>query len=133
MQRLIYVSCSVSRSKVDIGPILEQSRHNNALDGVTGLLWTDCIRFIQVLEGSDDAVTATFARIKADPRHQDIEVVLHTQIDAREFGDWSMAYRRIEDTADEYNARMRRALRNASEHVREVFLDLVPGGERQLT
>ena len=41
--------------------ILEQSRHNNAIDGVTGLLWSDGRRFMQVLEGPDESVAPTFA------------------------------------------------------------------------
>lgn len=122
----MYVSSSAPRgTKIAVEPILEQSRHNNAIDGISGLLWTDGIRFLQVLEGEVEAVEATFARIARDPRHHAIVTLSDRKIDAREFGSWSMAHRRADDTPDEFDARVERALKHASAEVRGTFEGLI--------
>lgn len=107
--------------------ILEKSRRNNGLDGITGLLWADGERFAQVLEGDEEAVGETMERIRADPRHCDI-TILHDRIVAeRHFGDWSMDLRGPGMVArtDAYDNRMRSALDDASEAIRNVFASLI--------
>lgn len=126
MRQILYVSTSTAANgKAEVGAIVEQSRHNNAIDGITGLLWTDGARFLQVLEGPEDSVESTFARIGRDRRHREVTVMLDRTIDAREFGGWSMAQRFKGDSAEGFDARVRRLLLGASEEVREPFLDLV--------
>ena len=111
--------------QVALDPIYESSRHNNALDGVTGLLFSDGHRFVQVLEGYDDAVVATMARIAADPRHAEIRIVSDVTAPAREFGQWSMADRRRGERADEFDERLRDLLRRASPAISDAFLKLL--------
>lgn len=126
LRQLLYVSSSNPKgAKIDVAQVVEQSRHNNALDGVTGLLWSDGKRFLQVLEGSTESVDTTFARIKRDVRHHAIVVLHDREIDKRQFGTWTMAQRRPEDEADAFDEQMRRALENASESVRGSFLGLI--------
>jgi len=126
LTQLLYVSTSnPSGAKIDLPKIVEQSRHNNALDGVSGLLWSDGKRFLQVLEGPAESVSTTFARIKADPRHHAIVILHQRSITEREFGSWTMAQRRADDSADAFDAKMQRLLRNASETVRATFLGLI--------
>lgn len=126
MRQILYSSFSRPRGETaDVGRILEQSRHNNALDGVTGLLWTDGIRFLQVLEGPEDSVEATFARISRDPRHQAIVTLFDKRVESRQFGDWAMAYRRDAEGDDGFNERVRRMLDTASQDVRHTFLGLM--------
>ena len=126
VRQLIYVSFGFpSGTKVDLEPIYESSRHNNAIDGVSGLLFSDGHRFVQVLEGSDEAVEATMERIRADPRHHRIEVLSDRTRPAREFGHWSMADRRRGERADEFDGRLRGLLRNALPETRDAFLDLL--------
>ncbi|MBA3273301.1 MAG: BLUF domain-containing protein [Chthoniobacterales bacterium] len=50
--------------------LLATSRRNNDASGITGMLLYKDRRFLQVLEGSEAAVRATYARIKRDPRHR---------------------------------------------------------------
>jgi hypothetical protein len=50
-------------------------------------------RFLQVLEGPDQAVLATYARIQGDPRHRAFVLITCQGVAERAFGDWSMAYR----------------------------------------
>ncbi len=67
----------------------------NKRDDVTGLLLWDGLHFLQALEGPDDAVMECYARITRDPRHFQIRAIFNTQIDHREFGEWSMTQRTL--------------------------------------
>lgn len=75
----------------EIKSILASSRANNARDGVTGALLYSEGCFVQVLEGSLDAVQRTFSRIQCDFRHGDVVVLQSGRPDARLFGAWDMA------------------------------------------
>ena len=126
MRQILYVSRStVSEHDTDLDAIVEQSRHNNALEGITGLLWSDGRRFLQVFEGPDGSVAATFERIVEDTRHEGIRVLHDVTIEEREFGGWTMARRGRWDTADAFDEKVRRALSRTSPEVRDAFLDLV--------
>lgn len=126
IRQILYISSSRPRGEtIDIAKILQQSRHNNALDGVTGLLWSDGIRFLQVLEGPAESVGTTFARINADPRHQAIVILADKTIERREFGDWAMADQHSGEDLDAYGQRVARLLDGVSEDVRQTFLGLI--------
>jgi hypothetical protein len=92
MRRLVYIS----RSLMDADPgLIDElvkfaSGHNEA-EGITGMLWSDSAFFAQALEGEHEAVEALMQRIRADPRHTDIEVVLDCAVSQRMFGTWAMA------------------------------------------
>lgn len=91
MISLIYVStASHTMDAAEIAGLGTQASHNNVRCGVTGMLVHDGERFMQLLEGADRVVLATFARIKSDPRHGEIEVIRLEQGDERECPDWSM-------------------------------------------
>ncbi len=121
-------SSTIAGDKADLVGILEQSRHNNAIDGVTGLLWSDGIRFLQVIEGPTASIDSTFERILNDHRHYDLSLQHNIPILERQFGGWTMAHRRANDPADTYDARMRRLLSGASDRVRKPFLSLMATG-----
>lgn len=126
MRQLLYVSSSAPRgATVDVTRILAQSIRNNRKDGVTGLLYTDGVRFLQVLEGENAAVQTIFDRINKDPRHQAIVVLADRSVAAREFGEWSMARRGPDDAADALDDRMQAALKGTSPAVRGTFLGLI--------
>ncbi|SFP49303.1 BLUF domain-containing protein [Sphingomonas rubra] len=125
MRQLLYVSSRPMRIAVNIGDILHQSRRNNGAAGVTGLLYTDGTRFLQVIEGPEDAVDETFARIKADPRHRAVVILSDRTVTTREFGDWSMARPQDTDDEDAFDARLDRLLSGASDSVRGTFRGLV--------
>lgn len=121
-RRLIYTSSAASDDQwQDHLQILRQSRANNGLDGVSGLLWTDGARYLQVLEGAPDAVANTFRRISVDPRHRDMRVVSDGLEPERAFGDWTMASLPAERDGFMLRERVNRFLRTASEDVRTAF------------
>ncbi|QNA83888.1 BLUF domain-containing protein [Sphingomonas sp. So64.6b] len=126
MRQILYISVSTAPAgKADLAAILEQSRHNNAIDGVTGLLWSDGTHFMQVIEGPATSVEATFGRIILDSRHRDVETLHDRPIEARGFGSWSMILKRAGDPVDVYDAKMRRLLSNASDGISERFRRLI--------
>lgn len=100
VRQLIYFSTAASAiGQSDIDAILTASWRDNAEAGITGLLLFMNGVFAQVLEGDPAVVEALYARILADPRHRDAEVLSDKTITVRSFDDWSMAY--IETTAHE--------------------------------
>lgn len=125
MRQLLYVSSRPVRIPASVGAILMQSQRNNQAAGVTGLLYTDGDRFLQVLEGENDAVAATFARIKADPRHHAVVILSDRAIEAREFGHWAMAHSEGVAGSAGFDARLDRLLEGASASVRGTFQGLV--------
>ena len=91
MIQIVYISTSRTYIAGSRAGILEESRRNNRRDGISGLLFDDGVRFLQVLEGPEDRVEAAVQRIKADARHRAIVILSRRSITAREFGDWAMA------------------------------------------
>ena len=72
--------------------LLAKSRERNAEANVTGLLLYRGGNFIQALEGPEDAVRATVARIERDPRHAGIIPLWDGTVEERVFGNWSMGF-----------------------------------------
>lgn len=75
--------------------LLLQSRDNNERLGLTGALVYGDGQFMQVIEGDKQAVTALYARIAADPRHQGVFKMADKTITERTFHNWSMAFREL--------------------------------------
>jgi hypothetical protein len=94
MFRMAYVSTASKLFDSDeLRLLLKQARENNNRDGITGMLLYKNGQFMQVLEGSAEAVTATFSRISRDPRHRKVKVLLNGAVQERRFSSWSMAFR----------------------------------------
>ncbi|MGK2922459.1 MAG: BLUF domain-containing protein [Methyloceanibacter sp.] len=78
--RLAYVSTSAiagdPRERESIADILMSSRRNNETAGITGALLATDDRFAQVLEGEQETVEETYARITRDRCHVDIVLLL---------------------------------------------------------
>ncbi|AMJ66057.1 BLUF domain-containing protein [Hymenobacter sp. PAMC 26628] len=84
-------------SEAQLLDLLEQSRAYNEQHDLTGLLcYSRDGHFVQVLEGEAAAVHAVFARIQRDGRHQQVKVLSDAAGPARMFGDWRMAFARVE-------------------------------------
>lgn len=121
MFQLMYISSVRAGADAAVAPILMASRRNNDRDGITGFLYADGRRFLQVLEGEKEAVERTFARISTDPRHCAIVVLSRRAIEAREFGDWAMAHRTPGEDSDALIAQIAQRLERASPSVRGTF------------
>ena len=79
----------------DLNDIHETARHLNALDGVTGLLLFDGVRFLQIIEGSETAIDSLVERLRRDPRHSAFEIRDERLVSRRSFPDWSMELLRV--------------------------------------
>lgn len=94
--QLIYVSKSIGDTDfVALKRILESADRHNVAQQVTGMLLYTHGSFMQVLEGEEPVIDETMARIKLDPRHTDITVLVRSPIDERCFERWSMGFKRL--------------------------------------
>ncbi|WP_235525190.1 MULTISPECIES: BLUF domain-containing protein [unclassified Sphingomonas] len=124
LRQIFYTS--LCGDPIDLDDILQQSRHNNAVDGITGLLWFNDGHFLQVLEGPADSVANAYARIAADRRHHDIRILSDRSVAAREFGYWSME--RGSACADTgLRQRLARRLSDAPADIRAAFAASLAG------
>lgn len=100
MVSLVYVSSATRHfSAEDLVALLKQSREKNARLDITGILLYKDGNFMQVLEGPDEAVRQLFSTIAADDRHTGVIRLLERPLDQRQFADWSMAFRNLNDPA----------------------------------
>ena len=79
----------------DIEAIHRTAREVNALEGITGLLVFNGTHFLQIVEGSPQAVDELIERLRRDPRHNGIEIRDQREIAERSFPDWSMELVRV--------------------------------------
>jgi hypothetical protein len=77
---------------VAIESILLTSRSNNERLDVTGALLFSGDAFAQVLEGPREVIDALYANICKDRRHSHIVLLDQSDMPARDFSNWSMAY-----------------------------------------
>ena len=132
MQQILYTSTStIPGDGADLARILNQSRHNNALDGIRGFLLSDGTHFIQVIEGPRASVSTCFERIKTDDRHHSIELMLERKIQATDFGTWTMLHRRQHEPANMYQSYINRLLINATSEIRMFFKLFVAASARE--
>jgi hypothetical protein len=95
--RIVYCSRSLlkgSRSdiEVQIRQILATARTRNPEAGLTGALTFNESCFAQVLEGADDDLALLYEKIRRDPRHTDVKILMQDNPTRRLFPSWSMAY-----------------------------------------
>lgn len=94
--RLLYRSDAAlvgSRDEIDdqVRAIVTTAHATNKAAEVTGALLHFGSVFIQVLEGSVEAVERTFERICCDLRHRHVRLLQLAIVEDRLFGDWSMS------------------------------------------
>lgn len=97
LSRLIYYSRNAipetgNPLRAELKGILDACQRNNPPMGVSGALLFNETYFAQVLEGDRKAITETFCRISADPRHSDLVILEACPIDRRRFAAWSMGF-----------------------------------------
>jgi len=88
---------TVPFSDEELDGLLAVSRTSNAARGLTGMLLYHDGRFMQVLEGPEDAVRSALVRIAADPRHSGVWTLSSETIEERAFPGWTMGYRTLTD------------------------------------
>lgn len=105
---LVYVSsATVELPFSELLRILEKSRIENARLGITGMLLYKGGNIIQALEGAAGDVESLYQRIQSDKRHKDVTTLWREPVEKRQFGNWSMGFRKVEElpaeTLDSYS------------------------------
>ena len=96
---LIYVSkATEDMSNEALDTLLKKVRPFNRSVGVSGCLLYQEGYFMQMLEGNRDVLLSVMDRIKLDPGHQDVRVVIEGPAKTRVFRDWGMALRNSSGT-----------------------------------
>lgn len=96
--RLIYVSQAVGPQTGSFtDSILRKAHAWNTQNDITGVLCEGQGVFLQALEGERSQVTSLYARIAADPRHNNLELIHCEGITERRYGEWSMAHVNLSD------------------------------------
>ena len=91
--QIIYASAATREmSQEEVRDLLAIARKNNASVHVGGLLVYHDNCFLQVLEGPRIAVEAIYLKVKTDPRHTNVKLLLRCGIADTQFSDWAMAY-----------------------------------------
>lgn len=90
IHQLIYMSEPFGFDDGMLNGILAISRRNNTRDGLTGALVCRRDIYLQLLEGPEAAVEATYARILGDDRHLAVTRLASVSAEARIFPDWAM-------------------------------------------
>ncbi|KAB7646230.1 BLUF domain-containing protein [Polymorphobacter fuscus] len=90
LTQLIYYSQPFGFDDAMLNGILLQARRNNARDGLTGALIVRGDLYLQLLEGPEPALLATFARIRRDNRHLAVRQLSLAAVEARLFPEWTM-------------------------------------------
>lgn len=93
MKRLLYISTARTTLRPsELDELLIKARKANSAADVTGLLVVGGRRFLQVLEGPEPAVTATYERIRRDPRHFALVKLHDRDVATRSFASWAMGF-----------------------------------------
>jgi hypothetical protein len=91
LNQIVYVSRAlIGEGDPDLDEIGRASRARNAARDVTGVLFHDGVRFVQILEGPWAATSLLLEAIRHDPRHFDVRVLRDAPTRARRFSDWSL-------------------------------------------
>lgn len=96
LKSLAYTSlAALDLTASDLEAIHQTARELNALDGITGLLIFNGTHFLQIIEGSEDAINELVERLRRDVRHSGLEIRDEQRLTARAFPDWSMQMVRV--------------------------------------
>ena len=96
--RMLYVSTAVGPQTTTVtGTILRSAQAFNAQNNITGVLCQGQGVWLQVLEGRRSEVNALYARIAADKRHKNVQLMVFEDIAQRRYGAWAMAHVNLND------------------------------------
>ena len=95
---LLYVSRETYKmTSKDLREILAVARERNGQCGISGLLLYKNGRFMQFLEGPEEAVRSLMNKLSVDERHQEVMVLEEDIEETRQFPTWAMAFKCMDD------------------------------------
>lgn len=96
MLSIIYISRAVRPlNRQELAGLLTDARDRNRRTGVTGLLLYCEGRFLQLIEGPDEAIDCLFAAIGRDSRHREVTLIAREACERRAFATWNMAFEQL--------------------------------------
>ena len=91
------VQAQTLRNK-DIEELLFYAREKNKRLAITGVLLLIQGKFIQYIEGYEEDIDSVYESIKIDTRHNDLLLLDSGYIDKRQYTNWSMAYKKVNNS-----------------------------------
>ncbi len=93
----MYTICYVSSARVDITEdeltaLFRTTENNNTSNNITGILLYKSGKFLQVLEGEETVLKSLYEKIEADPRHNNIFVILNQKCKRRIFENYASRF-----------------------------------------
>ena len=92
LAQLIYASQPFGYDSTTLRTILNDARRCNTRDDISGALICRHDIYVQLLEGTVDAVNAAYMRISRDDRHVGVKTLVSRPITERLFGGWAMLH-----------------------------------------
>ncbi len=93
LRRIFYVSrADSSLNSAVVKDIVSRSQRANRQLDITGVLAHSGQHFAQVLEGTEENLSALTAKIGNDKRHTDVTVLFNEPISRRDYAEWSMGF-----------------------------------------
>ena len=90
LTQIIYSSKPFGFDASVLDDILTVSRARNSRDDITGTLICRADMYLQLIEGPDAAIQATYKRICGDDRHVEITLLVSRTVTDRMFPKWAM-------------------------------------------
>ena len=96
MKCIAYVSRTTANDRgihlpTGLSDIVQISRRRNPASQITGIISYRKGQYFQVLEGPYLEIDNLMAKIKSDPRHQDLWIFLNVRVNKRSFDSWGVS------------------------------------------
>ena len=97
LTQLVYTSILKDMDESVLTSIHSHAVRNNTAKTVTGMLlyYKGC--FVQVLEGDKKVVEHVFEKIKQDPRHINVRLLMENAVEERAFPHWNMSFKHVHE------------------------------------
>jgi hypothetical protein len=102
MKLLIYLSEATEAAmsiESTLSQIYEAASRDNPPQNIHGALFYSNGIFLQALEGPEDAVDALLVKLRTDPRHENLQVLVDQHITHHSMHEWNMQPINLEDAA----------------------------------
>jgi hypothetical protein len=100
MRGVVYVSeARVYFDTISLESLAADAASRNLESGITGYLYFEKDRFVQYIEGDDEAVDALMGSIRRDRRHRVIHELATENLEQRRFPSWHMRHLRRKELA----------------------------------
>lgn len=134
LYRILYRSCTSGHlTDKNIEELVEKARINNKKLGLTGILLSVDDYFMQVLEGNEEDVKALYyQKIYHDRRHTRLKTLLEGPVEKRDFPEWDMGIRMLEELGGQYTDQMTGEVLKEPELVYSILKYFYVTGEMEL-